>query len=197
MDIHHLPFKIIDIKIYENKFTGWEQDAIKGFIYLRDGKDYINNNKRYDTAFEYLTKAYNKLLEIKSDNKMSLARLCLWIGISLNENEDIDKIKRNQDAIKYYKKGLDLIHYVHTKEVLPLRMSLHNSYGVALHHLSIGKKIFKIPQQSIYHYRIARDIFRQSPNNRYMKRIMKKVKSNSGQIVMQGGCSMYIYNDTC
>ena len=84
-------------------------------------------------------------------------------------------------------------------------MSLHNSYGVALHHLNIGNKIDKIPQQSIYHYRIARNIFRKYPNNEYMKKIMKKVRSNSGRIVRGGGSKIQDFlikyedlsNDTC
>ena len=95
----------------------------------------------------------------------------MWKGISLNENENLDKVKRNKDAIKQYQKGLEWIRYIHKTDVLPIRMSLHNSYGVALHHLNIGNKIDKIPQQSIYHYRIARNIFRKYPNNEYMKKI--------------------------
>ena len=75
MDIHHLPTNIMTIKIYVNNFSGWQLDAIKGFIYLRDGIDYINTNNRYKHAFSYLSKAYDKLLEVNPEDKLSLARL--------------------------------------------------------------------------------------------------------------------------
>lgn len=197
-DIHHLPFTIPAIKRRLALFSGWEQEAVKGFIYLRDGTDYVNNDRRYDHALDHLRRAYEELLALHPEDVVSLARLCLWKGIALNENEDLDKVQRNKDAIVEYKKGLEWIKHKVGEETQPIRMSLHNSYGVAIHHLNIGRGDHHIPKDAFYHYRAARALFHRNPEHPFMKRIMKKVETNTGYIIQRGGASGAMScNDAC
>jgi len=198
LDIHHLPFRISYIKRRLPLFSGWELEAVKGFIYLRDGIDYVNNDKRYDHALEHLHRAYEQLYALHPEDVVSLARLCLWIGIALNENEDLDKVQRNKDAIIEYKKGLEWIKHRVGEDTKAIRMSLHNSYGVAIHHLNIGRGDHHIPKEAFYHYRAARALFHRNPDNIFMKRIMKKVETNTGYIIQRGGAySIVSCNDAC
>jgi hypothetical protein len=198
MDIHHLPARISTIKSKLISFSGWELEAVKGYIQLRDGVDYVNNNRRYDHALEHLNLAYDQLLSQNSQDILSLSRLCLWKGIALNENEDLDKIQRNKDAITEYKKGLAWIEHKIGRETQPIRMSLHNSYGVAIHHLNIGRGDHHIPKEAFYHYRAAKALFYRNPEHPFMKRIMKKVETNTGYIIKRGGAlGKASLNDAC
>jgi hypothetical protein len=198
MSIHHLPVRISTIKSKLHDFSGWELEAVKGYIQLRDGTDYVNNNRRYDHALEHLNRAYDQLLLETPKDVVSLSRLCLWKGIALNENEDLDKVQRNKDAITEYKKGLEWIEHKIGGETQPIRMSLHNSYGVAIHHLNIGRGDHRIPKEAFYHYRAAKALFHRNPDHPFMRRIMKKVETNTGYIIQRGGASgMVSCNDAC
>lgn len=189
MSIHQLPARISTIKERLPTFSGWQQEAVRGYIHLRDGVDYVNTNNRYHHAYHHLLKAYTAAKREHPQDVISLSRLCLWIGISLNENEDIPKIGRNKDAIRYYKEGLQWIRYVVDPMTMPIRMSLHNSFGVAIHHLNIGRGDVHIPKDAFYHYRTARSLFHRRPEDPFMKKIMKKVETNTGYIVRRGGDS--------
>ena len=163
--------------------NGWEKEAIQGYIYMRDGKDYINNGQRYDKAYELLSSAYNYLKQHEPEEQISLAKLSLWKGISLNENLDIkDIVIRNDRAIEEYKTGIRHLQYVREPitQVLPVRMSLHNSLGVANHHRYGEHGSGPVPAISFTHYRIAGEIFKKLPTNPWMIKIMKKVEYNSG-----------------
>lgn len=162
----------------------WVDKAILGHYLLRDGKDYVNTNKRYDKAHKLLSESY-KLGKNKA-SEYDLARICLWDGISMNENLDIPHIRRNKTAIELYKKGLE--HLKKSNEVkdkiLPIKASLYNSLGVANHHLVVEK----IPNISFYYYKKSRDIFVNNPDlYKKLIRVMKKVEYNTGRRIMRGG----------
>lgn len=163
---------------------GWEHDALEGNILMRDGRDYVNNDARYDRAHSLLQRAYERGLE-HGASRMDLARICLWDGICIQENLDrFDARERNDNAIARYKKGLDHARYVRDAAVLPVRMSLYNSLGVAYHHRN-GKEI---PDESFVNYKKAKDIYDAHPEQREaLEPIMQKVATNSGRVL--GGAS--------
>jgi hypothetical protein len=181
--LDNLPAQLSIIKKQVAHLTGWEKEAVQGYIYMRDGKDYVNNGQRYDKAYELLSSAYNYLKQHKPEERISLAKLSLWKGISLNENLDIqDMVVRNDRAIEEYKTGLRYLQHVRdpVQQVLPIRMSLHNSLGVANHHRYGEHGSGRVPAISFTHYRTAGEIYKKLPTNPWMLKIMKKVEHNSG-----------------
>lgn len=162
----------------------WLDKAIEGHYLLRDGKDYVNTGKRYDRAHKLLSDAYK--LATNKGSEYDLARICLWNGISMNENLDIPHVRRNKEAIRLYK--IALSHLKKSNEpdskILPVKSSLYNSLGVANHHLVVDK----IPKISFYYYKKSRDIFVNNPElHNKLIRIMKKVEYNTGHRIMRGG----------
>ena len=172
------------------KHPVWVQKAVKGHFLMRDGVDYINNGHRYDTAHVLLTEAYNEASAASSATAIDLARICLWNGITLNENYDLDKVIANTEAIKWYKKGLKHLKDANDNPLsIPIMASLFNSMGVAHHHKLLHKAPKGIPAVALRNYTRSRDIFRDHPDmKRQLARVMRKVESNTGRLVMRGGC---------
>ena len=167
----------------------WLEKAIEGHYLIRDGVDYVNNNNRYDKAHNLLSESYK--LAKNNASEYDLARICLWNGISMNENLTIPHIRRNKIAIELYKKGLEHIKRSNESDdkILPIKSSLYNSLGVANHHLVVDK----IPKISYYYYKKSRDIFRNNPQlYKKLIRIMNKVEYNTGHRIMRGGGGNYI-----
>lgn len=179
-----------------SKLPEWQNDMITGLIHLRDGEDYIDNGGRYEKAYDRLLAAYRGLLRSqhkknqKSKDNAILARICLWIGISLNENVSIlDKVARNIDAIAWYRRGLGYCDNDRDdRNTLITRASLNNSMGVAYHH----KNGYPIGAVSFRYYERARELYRQDVNNRELVAIMKKVESNSGHAITRSVKSVKI-----
>ena len=188
----HIPLRTpISIKHFKERHQDlepWEQNALDGLIALRDGKDYVNNNHRYELSYDLLSLAYQEYLAASRPKPNSqierdpyvLAKLSLWKGIALNENLDIlDPVARNDRAIAHYRRGLA---YLKNHDDPTLRMSLQNSLGVAYHHRN-GQPI---PPWSFKHYRAARALY--DPTQKQMRAIMRKVVTNSGrQVGFAGG----------
>lgn len=164
-----------------SKYSLWIQKVIHARWYLRDGSDYINNNKRYDKAHLLFDEAYEIAKQQREVSKIDLARICLWNGISMNENEDLDKYERNTQALKYYRKALRYLENVTVprKIIIPLLASIYNSMGVAYHHRTNNWS--KFPKKTLKYYIKSREYFVNNPDlHRKMIRVMKKVESNSG-----------------
>lgn len=162
---------------------------------MRAGLDYVNNNKRYDRAYRYLTRAFAAAGD--DDDVVTKARLCLWIGITLNENVDIDPpVKRNDDAIAWYKRGLRLIKYSRDPEALIVRTSLYNSLGVAYHHRYTRWNGGPIPSRSFYYYNKARGLVATHPRLKEMREIDRQIDRNTGGLIgggiIGGGCKCNI-----
>jgi hypothetical protein len=157
----------------------------KGKFLFRNGTDYVNNGHRYDKAHVLLTKAYEGAVKADVD-KITLAQISLWDGISVQENMDIvNYVERNDKAIALYKRGLNYLTYLRDPRVIPIRMSLFNSLGVAYHHRNAQKEIQPI---SHYYYKRARKLYREHPEmHNTLNKIMKKVESNTGGEVLRGG----------
>ena len=188
--LDNLPIQLNIMKRRVVNLTGWEKEVVQGYIYMRDGKDYVNNGQRYDKAYALLSSAYNYLKQHHPEEHISLAKLSLWKGISLNENLDIqDMVARNDRAIQEYKTGLHYLQHVRepVNQVLPVRMSLHNSLGVANHHRYGEHGSGRVPAISFTHYRIASEIFKKLPIHPWMMKIMKKVEYNSGGHIHRDG----------
>jgi len=154
---------------------------------MRTGEDYVNSNKRYDKAHVLLEKAYRIASKDPNASKLDLAKICLWDGISLNENLDIVPFtKRNDRAIKLYQKGIEHLRYVHLPkpmgtDVLSTRASLYNSLGVAHHHRTTRWTGGPIPTEAFNAYRKSRDIILAHPELRNkLATLAKKIKINSG-----------------
>ncbi len=166
--------------------NNWEKDLNIGQFYLTYGLNYINNDYRYNIAFRYLKQSYDKLIKYQPDNHIQLARICLNIGISINENMDISNhIERNNKAISYYKLGLKHLNKSNIDNPT-LKMALYNSLGVAYHH----KDYSHIPNISLKYYKKAYDIYNQYPKKKEMKDLMKRIAHNSGYkyLPIKGGC---------
>lgn len=178
----------------------WVQDAMHGFRLMREGTDYENNGKRYDRAHVLLNRAYTEALTVNpAIDPVDLARICLWNGITLNENLDINPFtKRNEEAIKWYRRGLRLLRMrdvVLDANACVVKASLYNSMGVAHHHrttrwLPDGGPI---PQAAFYNYHKAMDIIqnknnKKSKNKREFEIIAKKIEQNTGgRVSFRGG----------
>ena len=174
----------------------WRRSMRAGLHAVRDGEDYVNNGHRYERALRHLERAYALLQpearDDDADARRTLARLCLWKGIAHNENMDVkDPAARNDPAIAEYLRGLAHLG----REDDAVRMSLHNSLGVAHHH-RVGGGVpdpAPIPATSARHYRIARGIYRawkkrgRGEEAAAYQGLMSKVESNSGRGVMRGG----------
>lgn len=146
---------------------------------MRAGRDYVNNNKRYDRAYIFLTRAFKKCDD--STSPIDKARLCLWIGITLNENVDIEPpVKRNDAAIGWYKKGLSYINKLWTEPAILLKASLYNSLGVACHHRYTRWNGGPIPKRSFLYYNKARDLITEYPSVQGMRRIERQIRYNTG-----------------
>jgi len=168
----------------------WVKLTVKGRWYLRDGVDYKNTNHRYDKS-HYL---FNEAFELAKDtaSNFDLARICLWNGISLNENTDLNIKTRNNLAIKLYLKGVKYLSQLDSDSnstiTIPVLASLYNSIGVGYHHLSRKDRFDLIPKKSIKYYKMSYELYKTHPElHRDMTRIMKKVESNSGWQVVRGG----------
>ena len=164
----------------------WKKDFDYGYFYLKNGFNYINNDNRYSYAFKYLKSSYDKLLNTNPNNHIFLAKICLYIGISLNENTSItNPIERNNHAITYYKLGLKHLNMAPTDNPV-IRMSLYNSLGVANHH----KDYSHIPPVPYKWYKKAFEIYKINSSNKKIKEIMKRVEHNSGYkfLAKKGGC---------
>lgn len=188
-------------KFIEKTDAGWLRDVAEGYFLMRKGKDYVNKDKRYERAHDLFSKAFltlssvitNKNAKIDSARikvaKLDMARLQLWIGITLQENCDYDvrdggPQKRNKLSMVHYKLGLKL-----TRDSR-VRMSLYNSLGVACQGgLTICKK-----GVAINYYEKAMNIYRDSPDDvkKSMEHVMHKVEQNSGYVVMHGGSSQIL-----
>ena len=165
----------------------WREGAKKGHILMRDGEDYVNNNKRYDRAHILLNTAYNAAILDKTAKDIELANICLW-----NENLDINPFtKRNEEALKWYKRGLAYIrNNCNTKQCIITKASLYNSIGVAHHHQTTRWTTGgPIPQSSFYNYNKACKIINDNPNYKNaFKLLSTKLKQNSGgRIKFLGG----------
>ncbi len=167
--------------------SDWKKDFEYGYFYLTNGISYINNDSRYSIAFKYLKSSYDKLLKANPNNHITLARICLQLGISMNENMSItNHIERNNRAISYYKLGLKHLNTSSIDEPV-IRMSLYNSLGVAHHH----KDYSHIPPVSYKWYKKAFEIYKANPKNKQIIDIMKRVEHNSGYkfLIKKGGCA--------
>lgn len=172
----------------------WVHDAMEGKRLMRAGTDYVNNGKRYDKAYALLKAAYYIGRRDTHSTQTDLANICLWAGITLNENNDIISAKRrNNRAIAWYMKGL--VHaksasIAHDPMIIPVKASLYNSLGVAHHH----RDIRNIPEKSFMYYRKSRDIFvEHGKDKRYhmqLARIMRKIEYNSGRQILRSGDRM-------
>ena len=158
--------------------------AVTGKFLCRNGVDYVNNDHRYEAAHEHLKRAYRLALRAGASDKI-LAEISLWDGISLQENVDLNRTSRNRRAIALYERGIR--HTLGSRDVnmIPIRMSLFNSMGVAYHHLGGQGPIEPI---SYFYYRKARAIYRAHPEMEHrLRRVMAKVESNTGRTVVRGG----------
>lgn len=167
--------------------NNWEKDFNIGIFYLKFGFNYINNDNRYNFAFNYLKRSYDKLIKSQPDNHFQLARICLNIGISINENMTItNHIERNNKAITFYKLGLKHLNKSNIDNP-SIRMALYNSLGVAYHH----KDYSHIPPISLKYYKKAYDIYKKYPKQKEIKDLMKRIAHNSGYkyLPKKGGCS--------
>lgn len=168
----------------------WVKIAVRALWLLRDGVDYYNTNKRYDKAHALFDKAYPLAVQAGASN-YDLARICLWNGISLNENKDLDIKVRNALAIELYLQGIKHAKKIEGDDAPPLLASLYNSLGVAYHHISRrddNDRFDIIPKKCIKYYTMSRDLFMAHPEiQRRMIRVMKKVESNSGWRVTRPG----------
>jgi hypothetical protein len=160
---------------------------------MRQGEDYVNNDKRYNKAHELLDAAYTEALQDPTATHLELARICLWNGITLNENLDIESyVKRNEAALKWYKKGLRHIRNCDDDEkCVIVKASLYNSIGVAHHHRTTRWVAGKpIPRASFYNYRKSRDLILAHPEYKKNKKfalLSKKLDENSAGHVHLGG----------
>jgi len=167
--------------------TDWKKDLKYGLFYLKNGINYINNDFRYSIAFRYLKSSYNKLFKINPNNHIMLAKICLHIGMSINENMTIvNHIERNNRAIIYYKLALKHLN-MSPKDEPVLRMSLYNSIAVAYHH----KDYSHIPPVSYKWYKKAFDLYKTYSSKKQIIDIMKRVEHNSGYkfLIKKGGCT--------
>jgi len=177
----------------------WMKEALQGYILMRKGAEYENKYNKYGRAYITLHHAYKEALKANDVPHTDIAQICLWIGISLNENLDIHPFtKRNEGALKWYKLGL---HYlskekVHNKEFVLLQASLYNSIGVSYHHKTTRWTTGgPIPQSAIRNYNKARDIIIAYPQYKSEFAILaEKIESNSGrQVLINGGGVFYTH----
>ena len=166
----------------------WVQNAMQGYTFMREGTDYENNDKRYDKAHVFLKRAYTEAMHFAVTEHMDLAKICLWTGITLNENLDIDPFtKRNDMAIVWYKRGLKHLQRLKTcdTQCALVKASLYNSMGVAHHHRTTRWTTGgPIPQAAFYNYRKARNIILEHGHHATTKKefeaIAKKLSYNTG-----------------
>lgn len=158
---------------------------------MRAGIDYVNNRKRYDRAYKLLTRAFDDAQSDDAVSAIDRAKLCLWIGITLNENMDIKPpVKRNDDAIVWYKRGLRFIQHTRSDpDALLVRASLYNSLGVAYHHRFTRWNGGPIPALSFRYYNKATDIATRHNDIQGMLLIKRQVDRNTGNPVNDGGGS--------
>ena len=188
-----LPKNVSKIKLDDASLDVWVREALEGYVYMRDGKDYVNNGGRYDRALEKLTAAREHLLVASQNDdpkstkshKIDLARLELWIGIVNQENGSYDERdggpqKRNLAAMEHYNAGIRSIRYVKEDAAVGVRMSLYNSLGVACQG---GLDICLPPKKTaMVYYDTARRIYEGAHPElqKELAHIMKKVDANSG-----------------
>lgn len=187
-------YRMLAVRRASKSAPVWVRDALEGKRLMRAGKDYVNNDKRYDTAFELLKSAYQAAKNDSGATHTDLAKICLWAGITLNENNDITSPKvRNNRAIAWYKKGLGHARsasIARDEAIIPVKASLYNSLGVAHHH----RDIRSIPTVSFMNYRKSRDIvieYGEDPRyHKQLARVMRKIESNSGHQILRTGDQM-------
>lgn len=168
---------------------GWVRDAAEGYVLMRDGKDYVNNGGRYDRALEKL-RAAGAAAEAAGADRLDVARILLWTGISIQENVDHDAAdggpqKRNREAMEHYLRGVERIRYVRAREAIGVRMSLYNSLGVACQ----GGKTICSQARTAKFYQRAADIYAAAPEDlqRELEHLMDKVRSNANGLLRGGG----------
>ena len=169
----------------------WITHAIHGHKLMRTGHEYANTNNKYGHAYIELYNAYKDALKLDTEY-VDLAKLCLWIGITFNENLDIiPYIKRNTDALKWYKLGL---HYLtkesnYDKNYILVKASLYNSIGVAYHHKTTRWVGGPIPQSAINNYNKARKLIIENPQyKKDFELLVEKLQNNSGhKVIVKGG----------
>ena len=174
----------------------WHANLKAGLKEVRAGTDYDNKNHRYERALKHLSLAYDELVRSPNPDHLTLAKMCLWKGIALNENLDVrDPIARNDPAIAEYRRGLT---HLRRASVVPdddvTKMALWNSLGVACHHRAGGgtdprrkAPSAAIPDASFRYYRKARALFNETSANPAFAALMAKVENNSGRGVLRGG----------
>lgn len=173
----------------------WKASLRAGLKAVRDGVDYVNTDRRYERAVKHLTRAYDELAGTPSPDQRTLAKICLWKGIALNENLDVrDPAARNDPAIAAYRRGLAHLRRAPADADDATKMSLLNSLGVAHHHRVGGGTdprrravAAPIPVASVRYYRLARALFVESKQTNTFTALMAKVENNSGRGVIRGG----------
>jgi hypothetical protein len=173
----------------------WVRDAMEGYRMMRAGKDYVNNDNRYAVAYDLLKSAFFIAKKDKSATTMDMARICLWAGITLNENWDINPpTTRNDRALEWYKKGLRYARVSLSKNEDPMASlilaSLYNSRGVAHHHRYIKEGVWPdIPKAAYNAYCKSREIILEHDGDQKFNAIMKKIESNTGRTVTRTSAS--------
>ena len=171
---------ISELKTLAPSLSGWQYDAVIGYILLRNGVDYKNTNNRYTRARPYFQRALETIGKAKK-LCVDRARLYFWNGVAHNErvmkNHD-DHIKRNNEAIQFYKLGIKELVGHHDMSTDRIRACLFNSMGVALHH----KTKTYIPAVAQQYYTKSLKITEKYPDNSAFKKISKRVMINSGRI---------------
>lgn len=177
-----------DPKNFKRRLKGksienWEREAIEGYLMMRSGEDYVNNDRRYEKALDKLSASYREAAKEKACGA-DLARLCLWMGISIQENVDNDALdggpgKRNKEAMSLYRRGLK--HLGGEDSPKSVEMALYNSLGVACQGGKLPtcrqvtcKKANRFYQKAMDLY-CAMSIDLQKP----LHKLMKKVEENS------------------
>lgn len=168
--------------------SAWQREAVLGYIFMRDGDDYINTGNRYTRALSHFKRA----LELTGTGhhvamRIDRARLYFWCGVTKNERiikgRD-DHVQRNKEAIEFYKAGIREIAGVHGITADRARACLYNSMGVALHH----KKKHYIPAVAQQYYTRALQIAAKHPRTPAFTKITDRVMINSGRIwKLEGG----------
>lgn len=162
--------------------SGWQRDAVLGYILLRDGVDYKNTGNRYTRALRHFQQA---LEATGSGNSMAhhidKARLYFWSGVAKNERiiKGIDDhVERNNEAVEFYKAGMREIASVQGIAADRIRACLYNSMGVALHH----KNKHYIPALAQQYYTRSLYIAAKHPKTPAFAKIANRVMINSGRI---------------
>lgn len=159
--------------------SGWQRDAVMGYILLRDGVDYVNTRNRYTRARPHLDRALDGLVGNSDENKVDRARLYFWSGVARNERIlNDDHIERNAEAIEFYKKGIRELAGIRGIAADRVRASLFNSMGVALHH----KAKTYIPSVAQQYYTRSLKIAEDNARDPAFRSIAQRVMINSGRI---------------